>query len=219
MTEFNPQTATTDELWDYCLVQYNSKNPVAKWILANYFTRIRQIVALLCENDRLLEVGCGAGASSRQILEMLHGQEFQVSEIDERYIKKLKETDFPLQVQQESVLNLRRKDKEFDCVFLLEVLEHVWDYKRALSEIFRVSRKYTVISVPNEPLWRMLNITRGKYLQHYGNTPTHVNHWSPESFKPLISRYGTVLKVFTPIPWIIVLAEAKATPTGSNIGK
>ena len=209
MSKFNPDTATADELWNYCLVKYKSKNPVIKMMTRNFYTKIHQIVALLDADDRILEVGCGAGESSRRILEMLHGQEFEVSDIDERYIAKLKETNFPAPVCQESVLRLNRQDKEFDCVFLLEVLEHVPDYERALSEVFRVSRKFVVVSVPNEPLWRILNMCRGKYLQHWGNTPTHVNHWSPKSIQNLISRYGTVIKTHTPVPWTIILCHKK----------
>jgi 2-polyprenyl-3-methyl-5-hydroxy-6-metoxy-1,4-benzoquinol methylase len=210
MSKFNPESATAEELWNCCLAKYNSKNPVIKMIIRNFYVKIRQIIALLNAGDRLLEVGCGTGESSRLILKMLDGQEFQASEIEERYITQLKETDFPVPVRQESVLDLKRQNKEFDCVFMLEVLEHVPDYERALSEVFRVSRKYVVISVPNEPLWRILNMCRGKYLQHWGNTPTHFNHWSPKSIRNLISRYGTVIKTYTPFPWTIVLAQVCA---------
>jgi len=139
---------------------------------------------------------------------MLSGQHFEVSEVDARYIRKLKETDFPLSVQQESVLQLNREDNEYDCVFLLEVLEHIEDYRRALSELFRVSRKYVVISVPNDLVWRLLNVLRGEYLKQWGNTPGHINHWSPRSLKTLLCRYGTVLRTYVPMPWIIMLIQA-----------
>jgi 2-polyprenyl-3-methyl-5-hydroxy-6-metoxy-1,4-benzoquinol methylase len=201
---------TAEELWNCCQAKYNSNNPVIKMMIRNFFAKIRRVVALLDANDRILEVGCGAGESSRRILDMLAGQEFEASDIDERYIAELKETDFPVPVRQESVLDIKRKNKEFDCVFMLELLEHVPEYERALSEAFRVSRKFVVVSVPNEPLWRILNMCRGKYLKDWGNTPTHVNHWSPKSIQNLISRYGTVIKTYTPFPWTIVLAQVCA---------
>ena len=208
--DFDEKTATADELWDWYLIEYQNQNPIVQYLLNNFFTKIGDIVSLLNKNDRLLEIGCGAGISSRRILEMLSGQEFEVSDVDERLVKKLKETDFPLPVQQESVLNLNREDRTYDCVFLLEVLEHIEPYEQALTELFRVSRKYVVISVPNEPLWRILNMARGKYLKQWGNTPGHINHWSPTRLKKLISKYGTVLRVYTPLPWIIVLAQVNA---------
>jgi ubiquinone/menaquinone biosynthesis C-methylase UbiE len=207
MPGFDEEKATADELWEYCLREYESSNPIARYFLRNFFEKIRRIILLLEEDDRILEVGCGAGVSSQRILEMLSHQEFEVSDIDERYIQKLKETNFPLKVTQESVLKLDRKDREFDCIFILEVLEHVRDYEHALSELFRVSRKYVVLSVPNEPLWRILNVARGQYLKDWGNTPGHINHWSPVSFRKLVSRFGTVEKLYTPVPWTIIVAK------------
>ena len=76
MSDFNKATATADELWDHCIMEYENPNPIVKYLFDNLFARIREIVSLLGENDRLLEVGCGAGVSSLRILDMLSGQEF-----------------------------------------------------------------------------------------------------------------------------------------------
>ena len=210
MADFDEATATTDELWDWCLREYQSTHPIVQFLFNNFFAKIHQIVNLLEKDARVLEVGCGAGVSALRIREMLSGQEFHVSDFDARYVAKLKEINFPLPVQQESVLQLNRQDHAYDCIFLLEVLEHIQDYERALSELFRVSRKYVVISVPNEPLWRILNIVRGQYLKRWGNTPGHINHWSPAAIKRLVLHYGIILKTYTPIPWTIVLAEKRS---------
>jgi ubiquinone/menaquinone biosynthesis C-methylase UbiE len=102
---------------------------------------------------------------------------------------------------------LQRKNGEFDCLFLLEVLEHLANVDLALKELFRVSRNYVVISVPHEPIWSILNILRLKYLKSVGNTPDHINHWSPASIKRLFSRYGKIEKTYLSLPWIIVLAK------------
>jgi 2-polyprenyl-3-methyl-5-hydroxy-6-metoxy-1,4-benzoquinol methylase len=209
MSRFNEATASADELWEYCLREYESANPITQYLFNRFFACIQKITTRFEPIDRILEVGCGAGISSLRILEMLAGQEFEVSDIDGRYIQKLKETDFPLKVSQESVLDLQRQDNSFDCILLLEVLEHISDYERALSELFRVSRKYVVISVPNEPLWRILNLARGQYIIDWGNTPGHLNHWSSRSLHKLVSRFGQVVELHTPVPWIVVLVEKK----------
>lgn len=209
-SELDESRLTQDELWEWCLKEYQNRNPGVQFLLRRYFAVIREIVSRLGPDAKLLEVGCGAGESSRRIMAMLsRGQMFEVSEVDARYVNKLKETNFPIPVRQESALELKRNNREFDCVFLLEVLEHVDHYERSLEELFRVSRKYVVISVPNEPLWRILNFIRGKYLKHAGNTPGHVNHWAVGELRTLVSKYGDVLKVYTPIPWIILLANVK----------
>ena len=71
-----------------------------------------------------------------------------------------------------------------------------------------MSKRYVIIGVPREPLWRFLNMCRFKYLKHYGNTPGHLNHWSKKSLVKLIeNKFGKVIAIESPIPWTIVLAE------------
>jgi len=209
MSEYDDQRRSTEELWDYCMLEYDSGNPITRFLINKFFARIGELIGLLDSDDRILEVGCGAGESSRRILSFLSGQHFEVSEEDDRYVEKLREIQFPVKVTRESVYELKRDDDEFDAIFLLEVLEHLEDYQLALKELFRVSRKYVVISIPNEPLWRILNCLRGKYLKDWGNTPGHINHWSTSKIRKLISRYGVVQKIYSPTPWMIVLAEVQ----------
>ena len=69
----------------------------------------------------------------------------------------------------------------------------------------RVARRRLLVSVPREPIWRLLNVARGAYLSHLGNTPGHLNHWSKVGFHSLLTRHGTVLEVRTPLPWTLAL--------------
>ena len=68
-------------------------------------------------------------------------------------------------------------------------MEDLDDYHAALAEVFWVSKKHVIISVPREPLWRMLNRARGKYLGQFGNTPGHINHWNVKSLVKLIGEF------------------------------
>ena len=135
------------------------------------------------------------------------GHRFEASDVDERYVSKLQETGFSAPVRVESVCELQRQQDEFDYVILLEVLEHIEDYRRALSELFRVARRGVIVSVPNEPLWRALNCLRLRYLGDLGNTPGHLNHWSPRRFARLVGEYGTVQEIYRPLPWIMLRAD------------
>jgi 2-polyprenyl-3-methyl-5-hydroxy-6-metoxy-1,4-benzoquinol methylase len=207
MKNFDEYSATADELWEYCMLEYQSTNPFTKKLIANYYDKIKKIISDFDSGFRILEVGCGAGESSRKIFDMLKGQYFEISEYDERYVKKILELNLPYKVSQEDVFNLHRIDNEFDCVILLEVLEHLTDYEAALKELFRVASGYVLISVPNEPLWRILNIFRLKYLKYLGNTPGHINHWSPAKLKKVLNNFGKVVKIETSIPWIICLTK------------
>jgi len=207
MKNINENTATADELWEYCLLEYQSTNPLTKKLIGNFYNKLGNIISNFDSNFRILEVGCGAGESSRNIFNMLKGQYFEASEYDERYVKKLLELNIPYIISQEDVYKLHRKDNEFDCVILLEVMEHLIDYEAALKELFRVASRYVLISVPNDPAWRVLNIIRLKYLKDSGNTPGHINHWTPSKLKKILNNFGKVVKIETSLPWIISLTE------------
>jgi hypothetical protein len=89
----------------------------------------------------------------------------------------------------------------------IEVLEHVPEPEATLSEMARVAERHLLVSVPREPIWRTLNMARGAYLRDLGNTPGHLNHWSKVGFVSLLSRYGTVEEVRTPLPWTMALVR------------
>ena len=108
-----------------------------------------------------------------------------------------------------NVYNLPFHDKEFDLVICSEVLEHLNEPSKALKEVRRVTGGFCIMSVPNEPLWCLLNIVRGAYLSNYGNTPGHVNHWNKKSFEKLIGEYFDITKACSPLPWILVSGKPK----------
>jgi hypothetical protein len=63
--------------------------------------------------------------------------------------------------------------------------------------------------VPNEPLWRVLNVMRGKYLGSLGNTPGHVNHWSSGRFRSFLERRFQIVELHKPLPWTMALCKVK----------
>ncbi len=71
-----------------------------------------------------------------------------------------------------------------------EVLEHMEDPERALGQLLGVCGGYLLVTVPNEPIWRILNMARGKYWRRLGNTPGHVQHWNKRTLRKLILEKG-----------------------------
>jgi 2-polyprenyl-3-methyl-5-hydroxy-6-metoxy-1,4-benzoquinol methylase len=210
MSYFDEENASEEELWNWCRFEYNSSNAVVKKMIDNYYEKIKEIIVNYFKKDiKVLEVGCGAAESSDKILGLLNGRSFEISDYDIRFVNKIREHKKYLNVSQESVYDLKRADNSFDAIFFLEVLEHLENYELALKELFRVSSGYVIIAVPNEPLWRFLNLARLKYIRDWGNTPGHLNHWDKSKLMKLISKYGTVIKTYQPLPWIILLARKK----------
>ena len=101
----------------------------------------------------------------------------------------------------------------FDLVLAIEVLEHVPAPEDTLRELARVGRGRFVLSVPSEPVWRVANLARGKYVGDLGNTPGHIQHWSPRSFRRLVGSQLDVVEARTPFPWTMVAAQRHAAGT------
>jgi ubiquinone/menaquinone biosynthesis C-methylase UbiE len=107
------------------------------------------------------------------------------------------------------VTRLPFADASVDLVVGLEVLEHVPTPARALTEIARVCRGHAIVSVPREPIWRIGNMARGRYLRDLGNTPGHVNHWSARSFERFVGSAMQVVGTELPLPWTMVQARPR----------
>jgi ubiquinone/menaquinone biosynthesis C-methylase UbiE len=207
----NLDKMTAQELYDLCMKEYNSKNPIAQYMINNFYRNIETLIRQhLCDGDSLFEIGCGAGESSERISKMINPDHaFTVSDYDSRYVEMIRRYRPSLHVIQSDVYALHTLERQYDWVIVLEVLEHLKEFEKALDEIFRLSRKYVLISAPNEPIWKILNILRFKYWTDHGNTLGHVNHWSSSQLISLLSRYGTLISIKKPIPWTIVLLAKK----------
>ncbi len=79
--------------------------------------------------------------------------------------------------------------------------------EQVVAEMARVASRYLLVSVPHEPLWRVLNVARGAYVTDLGNTPGHINHWSKRAFVAMLSRHGEVIEARSPFPWTMLLVR------------
>jgi 2-polyprenyl-3-methyl-5-hydroxy-6-metoxy-1,4-benzoquinol methylase len=190
---------------DFFKGKYDHENILTRPIIQNFFHQVGAIIP--GEISCVLEVGCGPGHSTECLSAMHPNVLYEASDVDPTLVRYAQERNPSLRITQESAYNLARNDSSFDVVICLEVLEHLDDPERALKEIFRVSKQSVLVSVPNEPIWRILNMMRGKYLRDLGNTPGHINHWSPEQFRVLLSRFGRVTVQKQPLPWTVLLCE------------
>ena len=89
-----------------------------------------------------------------------------------------------------------------------EVLEHLEEPENALKKINEITadKGYILLSVPNEPIWRICNMARGKYLKQLGNTPGHIQHWSKRTFCKMLTKNNMrIIETKTPFPWTMVL--------------
>jgi len=94
-----------------------------------------------------------------------------------------------------------------ELVLCCEVMEHLAEPRSALEAVASLARPWAILSVPREPLWRVLNLARLKYLGGLGNTPGHLNHWSRRSFVGFLAERLEVVAVRNPVPWTMALCR------------
>ncbi|MCI9843901.1 class I SAM-dependent methyltransferase [Flavobacterium pectinovorum] len=186
--------------------KYEDTNFISKFLVNNYFKSVEKLVAKITPVNSAHEIGCGEGRSTIKLNGMISN--LTASEFVENLVLIAKKNNPSLTIFQESIYELQYENNSVDLVFLLEVLEHLDYPKLALQELKRVSSKFLILGVPREPIWRILNMCRFKYISDFGNTPGHLNHWSKHSIIRLIEKeYGKVIAVESPLPWTIVLAK------------
>jgi SAM-dependent methyltransferase len=188
--------------------KYGSANPVVRRLMAGFETTLEELVDQ-ASPESVLDVGCGEGVLTLKWAQRLGAG--PVVGVD------LPDPELEAQWRLRQRANLRfltgRAEElpfaagEFDLVAAIEALEHIADPELTLSEMARVAKRHLVVSVPREPLWRVLNVARGAYPRELGNTPGHVNHWSKGGFVRLLERYGEVIELRTPFPWTMALVH------------
>ena len=191
--------------------KYGSTNPVVRRLMAGFEGTLDELFTQ-ADPQSLLDVGCGEGVLTHQWAQRL-GDERRVVGIDlddpALHAEWAKRTAPNLEYRVMKAENLPFADGEFDAATAIEVLEHVPDAEHTVAEMARVAKRWLLVSVPREPLWRGLNMARGAYWKDLGNTPGHVNHWSKRSFVALLSRHGDVVQARSPFPWTMLLVRLR----------
>jgi 2-polyprenyl-3-methyl-5-hydroxy-6-metoxy-1,4-benzoquinol methylase len=188
--------------------KYGSENPVVRRLMASFERTLDELMAQ-ARPQSLLDVGCGEGVLvHRWALSMpqarLVGIDLEEQSIQagwaERQAPNLEYRTMPAE-------DLPFAENEFELASAIEVLEHVPDPEHTLAEMARCASRHLLVSVPREPLWRMLNMARGAYIGQLGNTPGHLNHWSKRSFTKMLARHGEVVQARSPFPWTMLLVR------------
>jgi 2-polyprenyl-3-methyl-5-hydroxy-6-metoxy-1,4-benzoquinol methylase len=188
--------------------KYGSSNPVVKRLMATFERTLDELFAAAAPTS-VLDVGCGEGVLVHRWAQRLGDGRVVGCDLEEQSIQAgWAERQAPnLSYRVLASDELPFADGEFDLATAIEVLEHVPDPERTLSEMARCASGHLLVSVPREPLWRMLNMARGAYWTALGNTPGHVNHFSRRSFVRLLECHGEVVAVRSPFPWTMLLVR------------
>ncbi|MDO8339894.1 MAG: class I SAM-dependent methyltransferase [Candidatus Burarchaeum sp.] len=166
-------------------------NPISAYALEN---RLSEAIGRLPEKiGELLDIGCGEGWFLKKISVLepkakLFGVD--ICEVDLDYAERLVPTaSFSVY----GAYKLPFKAGKFDCVTMLEVLDHLDEPDRALKEANRVLKKdgTLFVSVPDESLlrwrfvWKIWTNTLGRKWNH-----KHLQKFNVQSFNLILDKNG-----------------------------
>jgi len=189
-------------------IKHTSKNPLQVFLIENFYKTGFSLIKNI-KLKRILDVGCGEGVSLAKLESLQIGEYLEGIDFSDDALKIGRKTYPHLKLRKGSIYNLPYKDKSFDLIVCTEVFEHLDEPEKGLESLFRVTKKYCLISVPNEPIFRIANFLRGKYLSRFGSSEGHINHWSTGSFVKFLRQRFNIVAIKRPFPWTMVLVEKK----------
>src|SRR5581483_3385723 len=139
-----------------------------KFLIDNYYN------VLLAELKKLrpasiLDAGCGEGFTLHRIEAAKIGKTREGFDFLDRAVDLANKNYPSLHITQGDIYHIDAKANTYDVVICSEVLEHLERPEEALQDLIRVTKKFLVVSVPNEPLFMLGNFLRGKNLKRFGN--------------------------------------------------
>lgn len=156
----------------------------------------------------VMEAGCGEGNVSNLVWQYLkckgYDVDFEAFDISDKIIKEASRGNPNIIFSVNNIYSIH-SEKKFDLLICSEVCEHLEMPRKAIEELKKLSSEF-IFSVPNEPIWRILNMVRGKYIRRLGNTPGHIQHWSKRKFVKMLKDECKLEPVLikAPLPWTMV---------------
>jgi len=184
--------------------KYGSRNPVVRRLVRGFDRALFELLATVGRVERVLEVGCGEGHVTAKLARHFPDARVVGTDRSSEIISQARQLHGGIEFRVCSIYDVGDTGP-WDLVVASEVFEHLEEPERALDAVCRAASGHVLITVPREPLWRILNVARGHYWSSLGNTPGHVQHWSRGALLRFLEPRLDVVGTRTPLPWIQVL--------------
>lgn len=190
--------------------KYGSRNPVVRWMMAGFLDAFSGLVDRAGVREAL-EIGCGEAELSIHMAKKgmaVRGCDIAAEAIEEAR-SRVDAAGVEVDLWAQRLEEFEGDADGAPLVVCCEVLEHLDEPEDGLRILSGLADPWLLCSVPREPLWRVLNLARGRYIRDFGNTPGHVNHWSKRGFIGFVSQRFEVVETRSPLPWTMLLCRRR----------
>lgn len=191
--------------------KYRTKNPLARRLMDGFLAAFDELVERAGARE-VHEVGCGEGELARRLA--ARGLRVRASDFSQQIIDAARRatrdaglSGDAIELEVRDLYRLEPARDAAELVVCCEVLEHLEHPADALDVLATLARPHLLVSVPREPIWRLLNLLRGRYVGAWGNTPGHLQHWSRRGFLELLATRFEIVAVRSPLPWTMALCR------------
>lgn len=190
--------------------KYATRNPIERRMVAGFLAAVAELAERSGAHEAH-EVGCGEGELAMMLARRgisMRGSDLSAEVVAEAG-RRAAAAGLEIPFRAAGVEQLEAERDAAELVVCCEVLEHVADPAAAIGVLAGLARPWLLASVPREPLWRALNLARGKYLGGLGNTPGHLNHFSRRGFRDLLASEFELVETRSPLPWSMALCRVR----------
>jgi ubiquinone/menaquinone biosynthesis C-methylase UbiE len=188
--------------------KYATKNRISRALVGGFLSSVTTLYRSAGAHS-VLEVGCGEGKLADHLVRSgPRPHRFLATDLSLEC--QAPDIDPMIEFAEASVYELPFENGSFDLVLCCEVMEHLERPHEALTEVARVARNFVLMSTPWEPVWRAMNMVRGKYLREFGNTPGHIQHFGRGDLVELAETRLEVVSIRRPLPWTVILGKPRS---------
>ncbi|MBU1129927.1 class I SAM-dependent methyltransferase [Patescibacteria group bacterium] len=184
--------------------EYTNKNP--NMHLKDSITKAKQISQVIPFNikiNSLLDVACGAGLVTIQIVKKLKPRYAQGVDISTAMIDKAKSLDVNKLIFWENADIFKYQPKrKFDLVICVDILEHVADDSKFLKKVASLG-KYIIIKTPLEDSLFSGFLRKTKIFDTWQDTENrygHIHHYNEKILINLIKKGNLKIKKAISVP-------------------
>ena len=187
--------------------------------------RLQIFRSLVPPSARVLDVGCGRGRCTFALAEA--GYQAVGIDVSERAIAEARATVPGAQFLVQNLASpLPFPDAAFDAAFMTDVIEHVFDPRIVVREVFRVlgPRGQFLISTPYHGLVKNVMIALFRFDRHFDPQGPHIRFFSRNSLTNLLLeagfgsfRYFYLGRVFPVWKNLVVMASKGASRERASV--